>query len=232
MKPKVIAKISVDLLMTAALMLVSGYQLWGEAVHEWVGTGLFVLFVIHHWLNRRWYPCLFRGRYTPVRIVQLIVDLLVFAVMLMQMYSGIVLSRYVFVFLPIEHGLALARQLHILGAYWGILLMSLHLGLHWDMILGMARNRVNIKGTSKTRTAFCFCAGLIIAGYGAFVFVNRDFPTYLFLRSEFVFLDYSEPAVSFYRDYLALAGLGIFIAYYISKLLRKCSGGKERKRML
>lgn len=227
MKPKAIIKISVDLLMTVMLLFVSGYQLWGESAHEWAGAGLFVLFIIHHVLNWNWHKHLLRGRYTPIRIVWLVIDLLVLAVMLMQMYSGIVLSRYVFDFLPIKSGLSLARSLHILGAYWGILLMSLHLGLHWNMILGMVRKGTKIKTVSKLRTAICACAGLLIAGYGVFVFVKRDFFTYLFLRSEFVFLDYSEPAALFYLDYLALMGLCVFAAHYASKLFRSMSGGKR-----
>ncbi len=225
MKPKAIIKIIIDILMTAALLFTSGYQLWGETLHEWVGAGLFVLFITHHILNWNWYKNLFRGRYTSMRIFQLVVDLLVLGVMLIQMYSGIVLSRYVFNFLPIESGLALARRLHILGAYWGVLLMSLHLGLHWNMILGMVRRGMRIKSASKIRTAICVCMGIFIAGYGGFVFVKRDFMTYIFLKSEFVFLDYSEPAVLFYMDYLAVMGLCIFVSHYISKLCRRLSKG-------
>ena len=178
MKPKAIIKIMIDILMTVALLFASGYQLWGEAAHEWVGAGLFVLFIAHHILNFNWYRSLFRGKFTLMRIFQVIVDLLVLVVMLMEMYSGIVLSRYVFAFLPIESGLSLARRLHILGAYWGILLMSLHLGMHWNMILGMVRKRAKIKSVSKIRTVICNCAGLFIAGYEIFVFVKRDFLTY------------------------------------------------------
>lgn len=148
MKPKAIIKIVVDILMTAALLFVSGYQLWSETAHEWAGTGLFALFIVHHVLNWSWYKNLFRGRYTAMRVFQLAVDMLLLAVMLMQMYSGIVLSRYVFDFLPVEGGLALARRLHILGAYWGILLMSLHLGLHWNMILGMIRKGMKMTCSS------------------------------------------------------------------------------------
>lgn len=88
--------------MTAALLFVSGYQFWGEIAHEWVGAGLFVLFIAHHILNLNWYKNLFRGKFTPMRIFQIAVDLLVLVVMLMEMYSGIVLSRYVFAFLPME----------------------------------------------------------------------------------------------------------------------------------
>lgn len=196
-----------------------GYQFWGETAHEWVGAGLFVLFIAHHILNLNWYKNLFRGKFTPMRIFQIIVDLFVLVVMLMEMYRGIVLSRYVFAFLPIESGLSLARSLHILGAYWGILLMSLHIGMHWNMVLGILRKRANRKSASKIRTTICNCTGLLIAGYGAFVFVKRDFLTYLLLQSEFVFLDYGEPVWLFYFDYIALMGLCIFISHYLSKLV-------------
>lgn len=36
----------IDLLMTLTLFLM-GYQLWGEAAHEWVGTVMGVLFLLH-----------------------------------------------------------------------------------------------------------------------------------------------------------------------------------------
>lgn len=35
------------------------------------------------------------------------------------------------------------------------------------------------------------------AGYGLYIFATRDLATYMFLRTEFVFLDYSESPISF-----------------------------------
>ena len=198
-----------------------GYQFWGEAAHEWIGAGMFLLFVAHHILNGHWHKSLFKGKYNTMRIVTLCIDVLILLAMLAQMYSGIVMSRHVFDFLPSAGGMSLARRLHILGAYWGYILMSLHLGLHWNMILGMVRKAVRLKSDSKIRRTVVFFAGLIIAGYGVWVFIDRDFPTYLFLKSEFVFLDYSEPKILFYMDYLALMGLCIFIAHYGTKLIQK-----------
>ena len=60
-----------------------------------------------------------------------------------------------------------------------------------------------------------------VAGYGVWAWIRRDFPTYLFLKSEFVFLDYGESKLLFYIDYLALMGLCIFIAHYGAKAIRK-----------
>lgn len=221
MKPKVITKLAIDVLMTLALLILMGYHFWGEILHEWVGAGMLLLFIAHHILNGHWYKTIFKGKYNAPRILTLCIDLLVLVTMFIQMYSGIVMSRYVFNFLPFDGGMSLARRLHILGAYWGFLLMSLHLGLHWNMILGMFRKTAKIKGKLKSRSIIAFIIGLVIAGYGVWVFISRDFPTYLFLKSEFVFLDYSESKILFYLDYLALMGLCIFIAHYGTKLIRK-----------
>ena len=221
MKPKAIIKLSVDILMTLALLFLMGYHLWGELLHEWVGAGMLLLFIAHHILNGHWHKSLFKGKYNTMRILTLCIDILVLVSMLAQMYNGIVMSRYVFDFLPGTDGMSLVRRLHILGAYWGYIFLSLHLGLHWNMILGISHKSAGIKNNSKTRSIIAFIAGLIIAGYGVWSFISRDFLTYLLLKSEFVFLDYSESKILFYIDYLALMGFCIFIAHYCTKMIKK-----------
>lgn len=211
-------KMTIDVLMTAALLFLMGYQFWGETAHEWVGAGMFVLFLLHHILNGSWHKNLFRGKYSPMRIFLTVIDVLTLLSMIAQMYSGIVLSRHVFAFLPIESGLAFARRLHILGSYWGFLLMSLHLGLHWNMVLGVVKRKFPV--TSQRVHYLSVGIGLAVALYRAWVFVKRDFAIYMFLQSEFVFMDYEEAKVLFYLDYLSLMGTCIFISHYVGKLLR------------
>lgn len=214
-------KIAADVLMAAGMIFLSGYHLWGDAVHEWVGAGIFALFIVHHILNFNFYKNLFKGKFSAYRIALIIVDFLVLAAMLALMYSGITMSRHVFAFLKLESGLALARRLHILGSYWGILIMGLHLGLHWSIFLNIANRKLKINSASKIRSAICFSAGALIACYGAFVMIKRDFFTYMFLKSEFVFLDYEESKILFYFDIFAVIGLCVFTAHYLSKLLKK-----------
>lgn len=212
-------KLAVDVLMTIALLVLSGYQFWGEATHEWAGIGIFILFIAHHILNLKWHKNIFKGKYTALRMTILCIDLLVLLAMIVQMYSGIVISRYVFDFLSINGGLAFARKLHILGAYWGFIIMSLHIGLHWNMVIGIMKKTLHTKKASKVCSGILTAAGFMIAGYGVFAFLKREFFTYLFLKSEFVFLDYAEPIILFYIDYLAIMGLFIFVAHYGLKLL-------------
>ena len=53
MKPKMIMKIAVDLCMTGTLIFLMTYELIGQATHEWLGVAMFLLFILHHTLNRK-----------------------------------------------------------------------------------------------------------------------------------------------------------------------------------
>lgn len=226
MKPKQCAKILADVLMTVGLLILMGYHFWGDTAHEWVGAGMFVLFILHHVLNWSWWKSLFKGRYPAPRVLQVIVDVLVLCAMLGLMVSGVILSRKVFAFLPIQGGTAFARVLHMLSAYWGFVLMAAHLGLHWGMLLGIAQRLGAVQGSNKLRSMLFTLLGGGIAFYGTVALVRRGLPTYLLAQAEFVFLDYGESKVLFYLDYLAMMGTFMFLAHYAAKLLKKAKGNQ------
>lgn len=105
-------KIGIDFLMTALLLLLMVYQVVGETLHEWFGAAMLVLFLVHNILNIKWYKNLVRGKYKSVRILGTVLNFAVLATILSLAYSGIVMSRHVFAFLPIDRGMALARVMH------------------------------------------------------------------------------------------------------------------------
>ena len=197
MKPKMIIKISMDFIMTMLLLLLMAKQLTGEAAHEWMGVGMFILWIVHHILNFKWYAHIFKGKYTPFRAVQAAVNLLLLLTMLGTMVSAIILSREVFAFLPISGGIALARPMHILCSFWGFVLMSLHLGLHWNRILGMIRKASGPIPSKPLKIALRL-AGAAVAVYGLYAFVKNQFLAYMFLTSTFVFFDFERPYLLFF----------------------------------
>ncbi len=227
MKPKMILKLAVDIGMTAALLLLMAYELVGQAAHEWIGIGMFVLFVIHHILNGSWIRNLLRRRYNPVSIMQTGLVLLILCAMAGLMVSGIILSRHALSFLPIKGGRSFARNLHMLSAYWGFVLMSVHLGFHWSMMMGMAKKF--FPKPSAVRKWVLRILALVIAGYGVYAFIRRDIGIYMLLRSHFVFFDYEEPLVFFYLDYIAVMGLFIWIGNYVCVGLRMIGKGRNEK---
>lgn len=227
MKKGFVFKIAVDVLMTVLLLVLMARQITGDAAHEWLGAGMFILWIAHHILNRNWYSNLFKGKYTPARILQTVTDFAVLISMLGLMVSGIILSREVFAFLPISGGTAFARQVHILAAFWGFVLMALHLGLHWNMVLGLVRRAIG-PVSSKMPLLISRIAAVLIAGYGLYAFIKNQFIAYMLLKSHFVFFDFERPALFFFTEYLAIMGLFIFVAHYLSKGLQTFFKGGRR----
>ena len=45
LKPKMVLKLVVDMIMTILLFLLMAYLLVGETVHEWMGLAMFILFI-------------------------------------------------------------------------------------------------------------------------------------------------------------------------------------------
>lgn len=213
--------------MTVLLLFLMARQITGDAAHEWLGAGMFALWIVHHILNRKWYGHLFKGKYTPAQILQSAVSFAVLLSSLGLMVSGIILSREVFAFLPISGGIAIARALHILSAFWGFAGMAFHLGLHWNMVLGMARNAVGTE-TSKTLRMILRITAVLAAGYGLYAFIKNQFLSYMFLKSAFVFFDFERPVPLFFAEYIAVMGLMVFLAHYISKGIRKRGGRSAR----
>lgn len=220
-------KLIVDAVMSALLLLLMAYELIDAAVHEWLGIAMFVLVILHHVLNRKWSGNVLKGKYSPLRVLQTVLVALVLISMLGSMVSGIILSRHALAFLPIHGGTGWARTVHLLCGYWGFVLMGLHLGLHWSVMVGIAGKSRKV---SNVGAWACRLAGLLAAVYGAYAFVKRGQPGYMFLQNQFVFFDFSEPIVLFLLDYLAIMGLFIWIGHYLSQLVKKPISWENRHR--
>ncbi|WP_410511196.1 DUF4405 domain-containing protein [Paenibacillus sp. BR2-3] len=229
MKPQAIIKIAVDLIMTVLLPILMAFMLTGQKVHEWLGTAMFVMFITHNVLNLKWYKNLWKGKYTAFRIFQTVVNLSVFICMIGLMVSGIMMSRYPFAFLSISGGMSFARELHMLASHWGFIFMSVHVGLHWNMIMLMTRKAVKANPPSDIRKVILRVIAATIAVYGVYAFIRHDIVSYLFLKIMFISFEFEQFPILFFTDYLAMMGLFICIAYYAAKGLQRISSPKRRR---
>lgn len=222
MKPIFKLKITIDFLMSLALLLLMAYGLVGEKAHEWIGMGMLALFILHHLLNLTWLRNLGRGRYSPLRVVQTVLAALILLCMLLSMVSGIFLSKYIFSFLSGVGGYEFFVKMHILGAYWGLVLMSIHLGLHWNMMLAVWGKYLR---PNRLRCGFFWLIAALIAVCGVRAFFRQNIGTYLLLKSHFVFFDFSRPLVLFLLDYLSVMGLFVWVGYLLSALVKRIARG-------
>ena len=206
--------------MVLLLPLLMAYSLVGEAAHEYLGIGMFLLFVIHHILNIAWWKNLFRGKYAPIRIVGTVLNFVLVIIMLALPISGMILSRHVFRFLHFG-GASTARTVHLMASYWGLVLMSFHAGMHGNVMIGMFRKAANMQQPSKIRTWSLRVIAVLLAVCGVHAFVKNKISSYLFLQTQFVFIDFSQPIILALIDYLLIICLFMIVGYLFTMQLKK-----------
>ncbi|MDE7303852.1 MAG: DUF4405 domain-containing protein [Oscillospiraceae bacterium] len=218
MKIKRKIQIFADFAMTVMLPLLMAYNMIGDTLHEWIGAAMFVMFIIHHVINFRFAASIAKGKYTANRIFITAVDFLLLADMLALMLSAVILSRHVFAFLHLNVSFSFARTAHLLGSYLGFILMSVHIGIHFHTVISTVQKKISNHNRILNIISKVLCAA--ISSYGLYVFLSRKISAYLFLKTQFVFLDFSEPLILFLFDYISMMILFGAVGYYISKLLR------------
>ena len=198
--------------MVLLLPLLMAYSLIGEAFHEVAGTLMLALFILHHWLNRRWWKSLFRGKYSMHRFFRKALNQLLLIFMICQPLCGILMSKHLYTFLPADGVYSVARAIHLPLANWGFVLMSFHAGTHLDTML------------PKEKKAIILDILAAISIYGIYAFFKRQIPAYMILRLPFAFFDYSEARIFFFADYLSVMVLFATLGFLLFQWIGKNSG--------
>ena len=214
---KKIIKIAVDAAMFVLFLLLMEYHLLSSVVHEWLGISVFVLFLAHNALNYKWYAVLFKGRYTVMRIVQTVINFLLWLAMIGCMVSGMLVSGTVFAWLHIN-GAQVGRTLHLIATAWAFILIGIHLGLHWANFVRMAKRIKLPELAAKIIKWLCRAVVLAIGIYGIVVFIQRAFYEELFLITMFKQFDYDISAFAYLLQTIAMSVTFIGITYYLKKL--------------
>ncbi len=244
-------QMAIDTAMTLlSVVLMGGTVLFpDDRVHQVLGMVLLALWLVHTVLHRAWYAALFRGKYPPYRVMQIVVNGGISACALLLMASGMMMAWFV----PSElvgGALGFARTAHLVSSHWYYLFMCAHLGMH----IGMIFNRIKAKRAGQTESAdragdwrsadshdtpghrkplarkVIFRVLLaLVCGYGVYAFIVRGIGKYLFLRQQFFFLDLERGYLLFAVDYLAILVLFAAASHYLSKALLAIPKRKRSK---
>lgn len=219
MSRKILIKLAIDFFMTVLMLAAMAYQLTGNTIHELLGVSLLALFIVHNILNRRWYQTVLKRKHNARRVLNTAVNLLLVVMMLMLLVSSVLISRTLFAFIPVDGGL-IARQIHILATYWGFILISIHIGMHWRMIISMVRKISGISSLNRGRTFAVRVMAVLIAVYGVYAFFARDVGSKLILYYTYSYWNFDESAMFFFTDYVSIMGVYICVTYYVLKFVR------------
>ncbi|MGI5070284.1 DUF4405 domain-containing protein [Treponema pectinovorum] len=226
----------IDILMIVfSIILMGGTLLFeNEKIHQHLGMLMFVFWICHAILNRKWFSSIFRPNYFPYRIMQLVVNLGIFISAVFLMLSGIMLAS----FLPINFGLGFARTSHLLSSHWYYFFMSLHLGFHIQMIFNSIQTSKNKKSLtmqttknapSKAKSAIRYTVLFLVCAYGAYSFYNLGIAKYMFYVQQFFFLDIERGYFFFFADYISMLVLIATLSHFLGKFLLKMQNKKSKK---
>uniref|UniRef100_UPI003F4B31A5 DUF4405 domain-containing protein n=1 Tax=Brachyspira catarrhinii TaxID=2528966 RepID=UPI003F4B31A5 len=206
-------KIIIDIIMTILYFVLMGYHFTGRTIHEYLGFLIFVFFILHNVMNINWYKNLPKGKYNLNRSLNTFINVMLFICMFGLVVSGILFNRDLVEFLNLSSIKVFNKKLHIVCSYWGFILMSVHLGMHWGIFINMSKKIINIK-----KQIYILIA-LLIAVYGIVSFIKRGFYINMFVIAKVPKAE--EAAVFFFMDHVAVMGVFIFITYYLHRLSNK-----------
>lgn len=230
MKAKVAAKRIFDIVMILLLPVLMAKMLTGQELHEWLGVGMAVCFLLHLALNAPWFKTLLWGSYSPARCLMVIINLLLCADILTLVISGVMMSGFVFPWLPFDGGMILARQLHILTSYWGLILMSVHLGLNWSVILTAGKKLLHTPKENAVRTWVLRSLTVGVSVFGAYAVISQQLYQYLFMQTHFVLFDATKPAIIFCLETTAIMVLFAAVFHALQKLISKVNGSEKTQK--
>ncbi|MGL4370213.1 MAG: DUF4405 domain-containing protein [Spirochaetota bacterium] len=219
MRRTLIVKLGIDVIMTILLMLAMSFRLTGGMRHEIIGISLCVLIILHNILNRRWYKSIPKGKHNALRNISTGVNLLFLAAMAVLFVSAAFISNIISGFLSLN-GSFFMRQIHVAAAYWGFILMSVHIGMHGRMILLVVRKISGIVEFNRICIIAMRIGALLITVYGIKSSFGRNIGSKLIMYYSFDVMNYDESAVLAIAAYLSIMGAYIAGTYYILKLFR------------
>lgn len=175
-------KILLDLAMVITFaLLLNKMVIAGQAFHEIAGLAVGLALVIHHLFNWRWIKQvtlkIFKKAAVKTRIGYL-VDLLFLITMGYILISGILISKVLFPNLTYGNQLFF-KITHISAPYVALLLLGIHLGLHWNWVMRMFKR---IFGTAQNKIITEYIAratAVVVLAFGVYNIYSTDYVTKL-----------------------------------------------------
>ncbi len=169
MKSLLVQRLLLPVAMAIFLLLSLAYWWLENVPHEIFGTAMFALLAWHIVVNRLWFKNLFRGGYDGRRTVVVALHLALIVNMLILLATSIVISKSVFSTLPIPDSIYL-REVHWFSAYWVMMIVGVHLGLHWTRVMALSRTILGMSANSAIRTVALRTAAVLLGSFGIWSF--------------------------------------------------------------
>lgn len=215
--------------MFALLMLSLAYWWLENVPHEIFGTALFLLLAWHLYTNRFWFTNLFKGRYNARRVVVSAFHLLLAINMLVLLVTSMIISKSLFVFLPFPDSVPL-RDLHWFSAYWVMVAVGIHLGIHWSRVMTMTRTALGIAPRQARGVWVLRVATLVGVGLGIWGLPALDVWTKLTFNFSLNFWNFNQSVVPFFVYWTAAVVVPATVTHYGITAIRTLTRARQTSR--
>jgi Na+/proline symporter len=223
-----LSRLWLDGLAAALLLLGLAYWWLGNAVHELAGTAMFLLLIAHNLFNRRWWGSVRRTQREPRSLFNVAVTFVLLIAMLALLVTSVLISKALSPFLPPWGGFTV-RQIHTLAAYWVLVVVAIHLGLRWPMLMGLARNLSGIRKPSALRSLALRVIASGIALCGVWSVAVLGLGGKLSMQMTLDWWNFEEAVAGFFLHCMAVAGLVMALTYYGLRLVQSALPAKRRQ---
>ncbi|MGH6862303.1 MAG: DUF4405 domain-containing protein [Phyllobacterium sp.] len=224
MSPAFLSRLFFDFVAAGLLLFGLSYWWLGNVAHELAGTAMFLLVIAHNVFNRRWYGVIWKARIEARGLFNIAVTFLLLVAMLALLLTSVLISNALSGIMSVYDGFTV-RRIHTLAAYWFLVITSVHLGLRWPMIMGVARKLTGISQPNAIRTLVLRVIAVAIAAHGVWSSFELAIGTKLFMQMTLDWWNFEESVAGFFIHCSAIAGLYIFLTYPIGKWIQ---GGNRK----
>ena len=131
-------KIVLDIIMLVTFILLFNYKMPGMLFHEVVGLAIGVVILIHCGLNWKWIKGIslriFKSKLPIKTRIGYFLNILLLINIIVIIVTGVLISKALFPGFSSIGGKSL-QGLHISLSYFCLILIGIHVGLHWNWVM-------------------------------------------------------------------------------------------------
>ena len=172
MKKVTYVKFAIDIVMAVVFVLLFNKQvLGGMTFHEIAGLAIAAIFLTHVLLNAQWVKKvtlkIFDRKLPGKTRFGYLLNLLLLITMTFNMVSGIIISRVVFPNINIGNKMWF-KVTHISVSFLTLILVAVHVGLHWQWVIQVWKNIFKVKSTKLPLGIIAKAAAILMLAFGGY----------------------------------------------------------------
>lgn len=165
-----------DAALLIIFLLVMSFHFLPRVLHEVFGIVMLAAAICHLFVNRRWLFNFYRGKWSGRKIFSTLINFSILATFAIIFVTGVCISNHIFndlVSLELRRNFTV-HQLHVSLPYVFMILIGLHIGLHWRELWNRFLNFMKWQKNSVRYKVGCYISIFVTICLGIYgAFLNR-----------------------------------------------------------